>query len=120
MEATAAVFVRGRRAGSAVLVDDRHLLTAEHVLRHLEGGRSQLVDEVELVFPAVAAGDVGGEPRVSARRLPLETVGGSVDAAVLDLGDERPGWLPKPVDLWPAERLPARLSVLGYPRAENV
>jgi WD40 repeat protein len=118
MKATAAVFVRGRRAGSAVLVDDRHLLTAEHVLRRQEGGRTELVDEVELVFPA-AAGDEGGEPRVSARRLPLQAVGGSVDAAVLDLGDERPEWLPKPVDLWPAERLPTHLSVLGYPRAEN-
>ena len=31
--ATAAVFVRGRRTGSAVLVTPRYLVTAAHVLR---------------------------------------------------------------------------------------
>ena len=31
--ATAAVFVDGRRAGQAVLVDPRHLLTAAYVLQ---------------------------------------------------------------------------------------
>ncbi len=35
-DATAAVFVNGRRVGSAVLVDERHLLTAAHVLRDVE------------------------------------------------------------------------------------
>jgi hypothetical protein len=119
MEATAAVFVQGRRTGSAILVDDRHLLTAEHVLRHFDGRRSELLDEVDLVFPAVAASDVGAEPHVSALRLPLEAAGDDVDAAVLEIGDPLPRWFPKPVPLWPAERLPAHLSVLGFPKAEN-
>lgn len=34
--ATAAVFVAGQRAGSAVLVGERRLLTAGHVLRRAE------------------------------------------------------------------------------------
>jgi WD40 repeat protein len=119
-EATAAVLVQGRRAGSAVLVDDRHLLTAEHVLRHFDGRSTELLDEVDLVFPAVAAGDAGAQPHVSALRLPLEAVGDHVDAAVLEIADPLPKWLPKPVPLWPAERLPAHLRVLGFPKAENV
>jgi len=43
----------------------------------------------------------------------------SVDAALLDLGDHPPAWLPTPVSVWPARRLPAHVSVLGYPHAEK-
>jgi hypothetical protein len=48
--ATAAVFVAGRRAGSAVLVDGRHLITAAHVLLAFDGrsGAKAPVDEVEV------------------------------------------------------------------------
>ena len=42
-----------------------------------------------------------------------------VDVAVLDLGEDRPGWLPAPVPVWPAARPPARVQVFGYPLAEG-
>ena len=42
-----------------------------------------------------------------------------VDVAVLDLGEDRPGWLPAPVPVWPAARPPRRVQVFGYPLAEG-
>ena len=39
--ATAAVFVDGRRAGSAVLVGPRYLVTAAHVLQYQVSGRGE-------------------------------------------------------------------------------
>lgn len=115
-EATAAVFISGRRAGSAVLVDGGHLLTAAHVLRHRDEGSGALVDEVELLFAAVSP---QGEARVSAKRIPLNSCCGSVDVAVLDIGVKLPTWLPKPVPLSPVLRQPTRVSVLGFPLAEK-
>ena len=39
--------------------------------------------------------------------------------AVLDLGEDRPGWLPEPVPVWPAARPPPAVKVFGYPLAEG-
>ena len=38
---------------------------------------------------------------------------------MLDLGEDRPGWLPAPVPVWPAARPPGRVEVFGYPLAER-
>ena len=53
--ATAAVFVDGWRAGSAVLVDSRYLVTAAHVLQRWDPGtRAEVpVAQVELEFPGL-------------------------------------------------------------------
>jgi hypothetical protein len=48
------------------------------------------------------------------------TVCCGVDVAVLDLGEDRPVWLPGPVPVWPAARLPGRVQVFGYPLAERL
>ena len=115
--ATAAVFVGGRRAGSAVLVAPRYLVTAAHVLlRQDPGTRAKVaVEQVELEFPAA-----GRQPgRATAARLDLGPASRGVDVAVLDLGKDPPGWLPAPVPVWPAARLPGRVQVFGYPLAEG-
>jgi V8-like Glu-specific endopeptidase len=67
--ATAAVFIDGRRAGSAIVVDPRYLLTAAHVLLRLDSGTGAKVpvEQVELEFPAR---ELGGQPgRATASRL---------------------------------------------------
>ena len=117
--ATAAVFVDGRRAGSAVLVDPRYLLTAAHVLLRVDPDTLAKVpvEQVELEFPGR---ELGGQPgRATASRLGLGPASAGVDVAVLDLGEDRPGWLPAPVPVWPAARLPGRVQVFGYPLAER-
>jgi hypothetical protein len=116
---TAAVFAGGRRSGSAVLVDDRHLITAAHVLLRFDPdtGANAPVEEVEVEFPAVAAG--GKACRAAASRLDLGPGSGAVDVAVLDLGEEQPAGLPNPVPVWPAARMPDRVAVFGYPLAEG-
>src|SRR5262249_47234445 len=83
--ATAAVFIGGRRAGSAVLVTARYLVTAAHVLLHTdpETGTRVPVDQVEVEFPGL--GGEGG--RLAASRLDLDPAGAGVDVAVLDLGE---------------------------------
>ncbi len=66
--ATAAVFVDGRRAGSAVLVGPRYLVTAAHVLQRQDPRTLArvAVDQVELEFPDSGP---GGQPgRVAAAR----------------------------------------------------
>jgi hypothetical protein len=117
--ATAAVFIDGRRAGSAVLVGPRYLVTAAHVLLVLDPGTGAKVpvNQVELEFPGQGLGGQAG--RVIASRLDLGPAGAGVDVAVLDLGRDRPGWLPAPVPVWPASRVPARVRVFGYPLAEG-
>ena len=115
---TAAVFVDGRRAGSAVLVGPRHLVTAAHVLQRQDAGTLArvAVEQVELEFPGQGP---GGQPgRTAAARVDLGAAGMGVDVAVLDLGEDRPDWLPAPVPVWPAVRLPGRVQVFGYPLAE--
>ena len=117
--ATAAVFVDGRRAGSAVLVGPRYLVTAAHVLQRQDPGTlaKVAVEQVELEFPDQGP---GGQPgRTAAARVDLGPAGAGVDVAVLDLGEDRPGWLPAPVPVWPAARPPARVQVFGYPLAEG-
>ena len=118
--ATAAVLVDGRRAGSAVLVGSRYLVTAAHVLQRQDPGTLAMVavEQVELEFPAQGP---GGQPgRTAAARVDLGPAGAGVDMAVLDLGEDRPGWLPAPVPVWPAARPPARVQVFGYPLAEGL
>ena len=115
--ATAAVFIDGRRAGSAVLVTPRYLVTAAHVLMGTdpETGARVPVGQVELEFPAQGP---GGQPgRTAGARVDLGLAG--ADVAVLDLGENRPSWLPAPVPVWPAARLPDRVQAFGYPLAEG-
>ena len=119
VRATAAVFVDGRRAGSAVLVDSRYLVTAAHVLQCRDlGTRAGVpVNQVELKFPGLA--EDGPPGTAAASRLDLGLASAGVDVAVLDLGENRPGWLPAPVLVWPSARPPARVKVFGYPLAER-
>ena len=116
-EATAAVFVGGRRAGSAVLVTPRYLITAAHVLLRIDPGTGARVpaDQVKVEFPGLGP-DVQDD-RLVASRLNVDAAG--VDAAVLDLGDTPPEWLPAPVPVWPAARAPEKVRVFGYPLAEK-
>ena len=117
--ATAAVFVDGRRAGSAVLVGPRYLVTAAHVLQRQDPRTlaKVAVEQVELEFPDQGPGGQPGRP--AAARVDLGPAGAGVDVAVLDLGEDRPGWLPAPVPVWPAARPPGRVQVFGYPLAEG-
>ena len=117
--ATAAVFVGGRRAGSAVLVGPRYLITAAHVLRRQDPRTLDWVaaEQVELEFPDQGP---GGQPgTTAAARVDLGLAGPAADVAVLDLGEDRPGWLPGPVPAWPAARPPAKVEVFGYALAEG-
>src|SRR5690349_16554244 len=109
--ATAAVFVDGRRTGSAVLVDPRHLVTARHVLRRLDRdtGAMVLVDQVEVEFPGRVVGGQSG--RATASRLDLGSTGPVAEVAVLDLGEHPPSGLPTPVQVWPAARPPVTVRV---------
>ena len=116
---TAAVFINGRRAGSAVLVGPRYLVTAAHVLQRQDPCTLArvAVEQVELEFPTQGP---GGQPgRTAAARVDLGTASPGADVAVLDLGEDRPGWLPAPVPVWPAARPPGRVEVFGYPLAEG-
>jgi len=118
--ATAAVFVDGRRAGSAVLVGLRYLVTAAHVLQRWDpdAGATVAVEQVKLEFPDPGP---GGQPgRTAATRVDLGPASAGPDVAVLDLGEDRPGWLPASVPVWPAARPPARVQVFGYPLAERL
>jgi WD40 repeat protein len=119
VRATAAIIVDGRRAGSAVLVDPRYLVTAAHVLQRQDLSTLAwvAVEQVELEFPGQGP---GGQPgRATAARLDLGPASARVDVAVLDLGEDLPGWLPAPVPVWPAARPPATVEVFGYPLAEK-
>ena len=118
-EATAAVFIGGRAAGSAVLVTPRYLVTAAHVLLRLDPGTLAKLsaDQVELEFPGRGPGGRAG--KAIASRLDLGPAGPGADVAVLDLGQDPPGWLPAPVPVWSAARAPARVKVFGYPLAER-
>ena len=117
--ATAAVFVDGQRAGSAVLVGPRYLVTAAHVLQRQDPGTlaKVAVEQVELEFPDQAP---DGQPgKVNAARADLGPAAQGADVAVLDLGEAPPGWLPMPVPVWPAARPPTTVQVFGYPLAER-
>ena len=115
--ATAAVFLADRRLGSAVLIDDRHLITAEHVTLLLGSDHvKRPSDQVEVEFPASAGSQ---SHRLLARRVGLGPKGAATDVAVLDLGENLPAWMPAPVAIWPAARLPASVHVFGYPLSEG-
>ena len=118
--ATAAVFVDGRREGSAVLVASRYLVTAAHVLQRQDPRTLDwvAVEQVELEFPGQGPGRQPG--RTAAARVDLGPAGVGVDVAVLDLGEGRPGWLPEPVPVRPTVRPPGRVQVFGYPLAERL
>src|SRR4051794_38333415 len=99
--ATAAVFVGGARVGSAVLIDDRHLLTAAHVLSRRRDGEGGPSKPVEVLFPSGLAPD----SRIPATPISRAAEAGgdvAVDAAVIALGEQPPAQLPRPVPLWPA------------------
>ena len=117
--AAAAVFVEGERAGVAVLVDSRYLVTAAHVLRRwdLATRAEVLIEQVELEFPGLGQGGQLGV--VTASRVDLGLASAGVDVAVLDLGMDPPGWLPAPVPVWPAARPPREVEVFGYPLDEG-
>jgi V8-like Glu-specific endopeptidase len=117
--ATAAVYVAGHRAGSAVLVDRHRLLTAGHVLRNAGMAASVPSAGVEVVFPAAPGSD--GATRIPARQVNLGIDGATVDMAVLDLisGPRPAAGLPAPVPLSPLQRLPSRVSVFGFPHGEK-
>src|ERR1700747_191136 len=88
--ATAAVFVDGRRAGSAVLVGPGYLVTAAHVLQRQDPGTlgKVAVEQVEVVFPGQGP---GGQPgRTAAACVDLGPASRGADVAVLDLGGDRP------------------------------
>ena len=93
--ATAAVFVDGRRAGSAVLVDPRCLVTAAHVLQGQDPRTlaKVIVERVELEFPD--QGPRGQPGRTAAARVDLGPAGAGVDVAVLDLGGAGRGGCPR-------------------------
>ncbi|MFF4402464.1 trypsin-like peptidase domain-containing protein [Streptomyces sp. NPDC001480] len=111
VRATAVVLIDGRREGSAVLVDRRYLLTADHVLRG--------ANHAEVVLPAVAL-PAGQQARTRVRRV-LATPGSrAVDAAVLDLGEDPPDWVPPPLTLSPKRRTPTRVRVFGFPRQDKL
>jgi V8-like Glu-specific endopeptidase len=116
--ATAAVRVDGHRRGSAVLIDRRYVLTAAHVLRRTVKGQKEPVDRAKLVFPAVHPPAGRAEAAVDATRMPAPPGAHSLDVAVLDLGEQPLDWLPAPVPLSPARRLPPRVIVFGFPLAE--
>jgi hypothetical protein len=102
-----------------VLVGARYLVTAAHVLQR-QDTRSLAKVAVEQVVLEFAAGELGEEPgRTVGPRLDLGPAGAGVDVAVLDLGGDRPGWLPAAVPVWPAVRLPGRVRVFGYPLEEG-
>lgn len=115
MRATAAVSIDGRRTGSAVLVDPRYLLTAAHVLQSRNPDKDARIaaEQVGLEFSGRNLG------AVTASCLSLGPAAAGVDIAVLDLGEDRPGWLPAPVLVWPTARPPSRVQVFGYPLAEG-
>jgi WD40 repeat protein len=119
-QATAAVFVQGQRAGSAILVSPQYLVTAAHVLQHQDPRTLAwvAVEQVELEFPG--QGPDGQPGQAAASRVDLGPARAGVDVAVLDLGENRPGWLPAPVTVWPAARPPARVQVFGYPLTERL
>ena len=103
-----------------MLVSPRYLVTAAHVLQRWDAdtGNTVAVEQVELVFPGQGP---GGQPsRTAAVRFDLGPAGVGVDVAVLDLGEDRPGWLPEPVPVWPAARPPATVQVFGYPLDERL
>lgn len=96
--------------GSGFLVDQRHLLTAAHVVaKQTDAGWVQPACPVDLRFP-------GGSVIVNQSRI---RVPAAADLAIVDLGEQPPTWLPEPVRLSSARRLPDRLALVAYPGADQ-
>ena len=97
----------GRLLGSAVLIDDGHLLTCRHVVSH--GGKAfgPLLERMLLDFPDVK--------RVQA--VPMEGPPG-VDAVLLHI-EGSPRDMPRPVEVSGARRQPKSVELLGYPALDN-
>jgi WD40 repeat protein len=105
--ATAAVFVKGTRTGSCVLVDRWHALTAQHVV----GKQTPAGTEVELRFPAVGAS-------VPAVVIDLGKGAREKDVALLELTDDLPDSIAVPNWL-PFAGAPDRIRIFGYPLGER-
>ncbi|MCP3822664.1 trypsin-like serine protease [Streptomyces sp. A3M-1-3] len=116
VRATAAVFVNGHFAGTAVLIDQRYLLTAAHVVKPL--GQTAPTGQVQVQFPSIV-GSEGGEAQVQVQRVLPQSGPITVDATVLDLGEQSPEWLPSPIPLSPTRRVPKQVRVFGFPRHEK-
>ena len=117
--ATARVLVGGRPAGSAVLVDDRHLLTAWHVVEARRppistNETSEAQHKQTAVRPTVVFAG-GGDVELPVTVMDLAGAA-AVDLAVLDLGEDAVG--PAPAPLYAGQRLPPEVSVFGYPLRE--
>ncbi len=111
--------IGGRRVGSAFLIEDGRFLTAAHVLQRMRGWEREPVDEVDLLFPAVKLED-GGHALAHARRVPAGDSGQGLDAAVLELSEPAPPWLPAPLQLSPARRWPRSVAVFGFPTGDTL
>jgi WD40 repeat protein len=108
--ATAAVFVGGDHVGSAVLVDDGHLLTATHVL-------GKAAAPVEVTFPNHTAA-----PHEPLRVTVLPTVladPGTPDVAILQIDSQQRGARPVPVSLAAGLGLAKTVSLFGYPQLDH-
>jgi WD40 repeat protein len=117
VQATAAVFVGRKRTGSAVLVDERHLVTARHVLPRADRstGVPDQGKQIEVEFPGSV---IGASTPTAAARLDLGPGSAGVDVAVLRLEHPLVNG-PRPVPVWPARRLPEQVAMFGYPLGED-
>lgn len=103
----------GERLGTAVLAGPDWLLTCRHVVTVDGQPDGDLLTRVAVTFP--------GRRPVAA----IPSFGGAagVDATVLrlapDADSDSPMSLPKPVPLSGSARLPAKVELLGYPKADR-
>ncbi len=113
MAATALVRIGNHAAGSAVLVDERHLLTAWHVVESAVLRRdAETPADVHVVFPWR-----GGD---SFEATVLDVSGSeAVGFAVLKLREQRLVAGVEPVRMWPGQRLPREVAAFGYPLEES-
>ena len=118
-QATAAVFVDGRRAGSAVLVGPRYLVTAAHVLQRQDPCTPRRWRWSRSSWSSRTRGRAGSLARRPRRVSTWAPPARGWTWPCCDLGEDRPGWLPAPVPVWPAARPPGRVQVFGYPLAER-
>jgi WD40 repeat protein len=96
--ATAVLNVDGRRQGTAVLVDERHMLTAAHLVTGTAGQIS-----ARFLTPA-------GEETIAVDVMAVS--GEAHDVAVIELVSVPS---PAPARLWPSMGLPREVQVFGYP-----